>query len=59
MREIRPSGSEGGARGNPLLLPYPFRRMRQPWHPTDDTATPYPGAEAAHQAKKVTASATP
>ena len=24
MREIRPSGSEGGARFNPLLLPYPF-----------------------------------
>ena len=23
MREIRPSGSGGGARGNPLLLPYP------------------------------------
>ena len=23
MREIRPSGSEGGARFNPLLLPYP------------------------------------
>ena len=25
MREIRPSGSEGGARFYPLLLPYPFR----------------------------------
>jgi hypothetical protein len=24
MREIRPSGSEGGARFNPLSLPYQF-----------------------------------
>ncbi len=28
MREIRPSGSGGGARDNPLLLPYPQRGIR-------------------------------
>jgi hypothetical protein len=34
MREIRPSGSEGGARFNPLSLPYLRWRvlMRLPWH---------------------------